>query len=126
METVTYFVLICPDMMIVGTSIFVVGEVIASPAKGQKVQKNIPHSKICRCVCVLLVFVLVVKDVFVQVEMKASEVRILGQSDPVSYPLAGKNLTLEYYRSVQHFRPRSMVVKTSFRPLDVLCVMYVG
>lgn len=63
-----------------GTSIFAVGDVIASPAKGQKV------------------------------EMKATEVRILGQSDPVSYPLAGKNLTLEYYRSVQHFRPRSMVM----------------
>jgi len=44
------------------------------------------------------------------VEMKATEVRILGESDPVSYPLAGKNLTLEYYRTVQHFRPRSMVL----------------
>jgi len=63
-----------------GASLFVLGEIIPSPAKGQKI------------------------------EMRATEVRVLGESDPVSYPLAGKNLTLEYLRTVQHFRPRSMVM----------------
>jgi len=63
-----------------GSSLFVIGEIVQSPAKGQPI------------------------------EMKAHEVRILGESDPVSYPLAGKNHTLEYLRTIQHFRPRSMVL----------------
>lgn len=63
-----------------GTSLFITGTVVPSMGKEQKV------------------------------EMQASKVRVLGQADPVTYPLAGKNLTLEYLRIHQHMRPRSMVL----------------
>jgi len=63
-----------------GSALFVEGNIVPSPGKGQAV------------------------------EMKATSVRVLGHCDKVEYPLAGKNLPLEYLRTIQHFRPRTMVL----------------
>jgi len=64
----------------VGTSLFVIGEIVSSMGKEQAV------------------------------EMQAIEVRVLGECDPTEYPLAGKRHPLEYLRTIQHFRPRSTVL----------------
>lgn len=74
----------------VGTSLFVVGEIVASMGKEQAV------------------------------EMQAIEVRILGECDPTQYPLAGKRHPLEYLRTIQHFRPRTAVLGAVTRVRNTL------
>jgi len=74
----------------VGCSMFVIGEVVASLGKEQKI------------------------------EMKASEIRVLGPSDPATYPLAGKGLSLEYLRTIGHLRPRSAVIGAVTRVRNAL------
>lgn len=60
-----------------GASIIVLGEMKESPAKGQKY------------------------------EFHASEVRLIGESDPETFPLQKKGHTLEFLREHLHLRPRS-------------------
>lgn len=54
------------------------------------------------------------------VEMKATEIQVLGACDPVKYPLAGKAHSLEYLRTIQHFRPRTMVLGAVMRIRNAL------
>jgi len=60
-----------------GCSISVVGEVLASPAKGQAT------------------------------EVRASEVTVLGLADPETYPLQKKGHSYEFLRTIAHLRPRT-------------------
>ena len=41
------------------------------------------------------------------VEIQAREIEVLGECDPVRYPLQKKNTSLEYLRTVAHIRPRT-------------------
>ena len=41
------------------------------------------------------------------VEIQAMEIEVLGECDPVRYPLQKKNTSLEYLRTVAHLRPRT-------------------
>ena len=41
------------------------------------------------------------------VEVKAEEIEIYGECDPVRYPLQKKDTSFEYLRSVAHMRPRT-------------------
>jgi asparaginyl-tRNA synthetase len=60
-----------------GCSVKIMGTVVASPGKGQKV------------------------------ELKADAVEVLGWADPGSYPLQKKRHTFEFLRGVAHLRPRT-------------------
>eukprot|EP00462_Mataza_sp_D1_P019217 CAMPEP_0175140722 /NCGR_PEP_ID=MMETSP0087-20121206/11683_1 /TAXON_ID=136419 /ORGANISM="Unknown Unknown, Strain D1" /LENGTH=567 /DNA_ID=CAMNT_0016424009 /DNA_START=40 /DNA_END=1743 /DNA_ORIENTATION=- len=75
-----------------GCAMFIVGEIVPSMGKEQKV------------------------------EMKATEIRVLGPSDPATYPLAGKGLSLEYLRTIGHFRPRTMVLGAVTRIRNALAM----
>lgn len=55
-----------------------------------------------------------------KVELSASSCRVLGKCDAVSYPLAGKNHTLDYLRQVGHMRPRSMFIGAVSRVRNAL------
>lgn len=61
----------------VGASLTVIGEVKASPAKGQAT------------------------------EVHASEVIVLGHADPEAYPLQKKGHSFEFLRTIAHLRPRT-------------------
>ena len=41
------------------------------------------------------------------VEIKASEIKVLGECDPMRYPLQKKDTSFEYLRTVAHMRPRT-------------------
>ena len=41
------------------------------------------------------------------VEIQASSIEVLGDCDPMRYPLQKKDTTLEYLRSIAHLRPRT-------------------
>ena len=41
------------------------------------------------------------------VEIQAKQIEVLGECDPVRYPLQKKNTSLEYLRTVAHLRPRT-------------------
>ena len=41
------------------------------------------------------------------VEIQASEIEVLGECDPMRYPLQKKDTSLEYLRTVAHMRPRT-------------------
>ena len=41
------------------------------------------------------------------VEIQASEIEILGECDPMRYPLQKKDTSMEYLRTVAHMRPRT-------------------
>ena len=41
------------------------------------------------------------------VEIQAKEIEVLGECNPVRYPLQKKNTSLEYLRTVAHLRPRT-------------------
>jgi asparaginyl-tRNA synthetase len=64
-----------------GCSLQIIGELVASPAKGQKV------------------------------ELKAKDVVVLGECPADVYPLAKKHHTLEYLRTIGHLRPRTNTVR---------------
>src|SRR5207244_3532930 len=61
----------------VGASVTILGEVKASPAKGQAT------------------------------EVHASEVIVLGGADPENYPLQKKGHSFEFLRTIAHLRPRT-------------------
>ncbi|MEQ8425971.1 MAG: asparagine--tRNA ligase, partial [Cyclobacteriaceae bacterium] len=60
-----------------GACLSISGKLIASPAKGQKV------------------------------EVKVQQLEVLGDSDPEKYPLQPKKHSLEFLREIAHLRPRS-------------------
>ena len=68
-----------------GAAISVVGELVASLGKGQKV------------------------------EVKAKEIEILGDSDPEKYPLQPKKHSLEFLREIAHLRFRTNTFGAVFR-----------
>src|SRR5579872_7193393 len=57
-----------------GASIIATGELVESPGKNQAV------------------------------ELRASEIRVIGKCDPVKYPLQKKRHTFEYLRTIAHLR----------------------
>jgi len=61
-------------------SIFVVGTIVISTGKGQKI------------------------------ELRAKDFRLLGSSDAATYPLSKKAHTVEFIRSVGHMRPRTQLI----------------
>jgi len=75
-----------------GASVFVVGEIVKSPGKNQKV------------------------------EMKGQRVTVLGLCDPTVYPLAKKQHTLEHLRGIGHLRPRSKTIGAVARLRNALAM----
>lgn len=73
-----------------GASLFVIGKVVPSRGKEQKV------------------------------EIQAFSVQILGECDPTTFPLAKKAHSLEFLRSIQHLRPRARVMASSSRVRNAL------
>jgi asparaginyl-tRNA synthetase len=61
----------------IGSSVCVIGEVKASPAKGQAT------------------------------ELQAASVQVYGYADPEKYPLQKKSTSLEFLREIAHLRPRT-------------------
>ncbi|MFA6092012.1 MAG: asparagine--tRNA ligase [Elusimicrobiota bacterium] len=74
-----------------GCSVLVSGEVVQSPGKGQSV------------------------------ELKASEVRVLGTSDAETYPIQPKRHTLEFLRTVAHLRARTNTFGAVARVRNAVC-----
>lgn len=74
-----------------GSSVEIVGEIKASPAKGQAT------------------------------EIHAESVRVLGQADPEKYPLQKKGHTFEFLRSIAHLRPRTNTFGAVARVRNQLC-----
>lgn len=72
------------------SSIFVVGEVIESQGKGQKI------------------------------ELKATHLTLMGASDAVSYPLAAKAHSVEFLRDKGHLRPRTTLISSITRIRNAL------
>jgi asparaginyl-tRNA synthetase len=68
-----------------GASIEIIGEVVESPAKGQRI------------------------------EVKASEVKIYGEADPETYPLQKKRHSFEFLRDIGHLRSRTNTLSAVFR-----------
>ncbi|MHC4983348.1 MAG: asparagine--tRNA ligase [Planctomycetota bacterium] len=74
-----------------GCSIVATGKVVESPGKGQRV------------------------------EVRASQVRIVGAADPDKYPIQQKRHTLEYLRTQAHLRPRTNTFGAVARVRSALC-----
>jgi asparaginyl-tRNA synthetase len=68
-----------------GASIELTGELVESPAKGQRV------------------------------EVKASQVKIHGEADPETYPLQKKRHSFEFLRDIGHLRSRTNTLSAVFR-----------
>jgi asparaginyl-tRNA synthetase len=75
-----------------GCSLQIIGELVASPAKGQKV------------------------------ELKAKDVVVLGECPADVYPLAKKHHTLEYLRTIGHLRPRTNTIGAVARVRNALAM----
>ena len=73
------------ETLTTGCSVLVKGNLIQSPAKGQKF------------------------------ELQAGHLELLGTADPETYPLQKKEMTLEYLREVAHFRSRTATFSSIFR-----------
>lgn len=74
-----------------GASVAVVGEIVESPGKGQRV------------------------------EVKATAVALLGTADPATYPLQKKGHSFEFLREKAHLRPRTNTFGALARVRNVLC-----
>ena len=68
-----------------GASIEITGELVESPAKGQRV------------------------------EVKASQVKVHGEADPETYPLQKKRHSFEFLRDIGHLRSRTNTLSAVFR-----------
>lgn len=68
-----------------GASIEITGELVASPAKGQRV------------------------------EVKATQVKVYGEADPETYPLQKKRHSFEFLRDIGHLRSRTNTLSAVFR-----------
>lgn len=66
-----------PEGLTTGASVIISGELVASQGKNQAV------------------------------ELKASEIRVIGRCDPTKYPLQKKRHTFEFLRTIAHLRPRT-------------------
>lgn len=55
-----------------------------------------------------------------QVELKAVEFRLLGPSDSAAYPLANKEHTVEFLRTIGHLRPRTQLITSVQRIRNAL------
>lgn len=75
----------------IGSSIEVIGNIVASPAKGQAT------------------------------EVKAESIRIYGYADPTTYPLQKKETSYEFLRSIAHLRPRTMTFGAVYRVRNEIC-----
>lgn len=75
----------------IGSSVEVIGEVVASPAKGQPT------------------------------EVKAESVRVLGFADAEQYPLQKKGTSFEFLRTIAHLRPRTNSFGAVFRIRNEIC-----
>lgn len=75
----------------IGSSVEVIGEVVASPAKGQPT------------------------------EVKAESIRVLGYADPAEYPLQKKGTSFEFLRTIAHLRPRTNSFGAVFRVRNEIC-----
>lgn len=73
------------EKLTTGCSVSIEGNLILSPAKGQKY------------------------------ELQATKVNVLGLADPESYPLQKKDMTFEYLREVAHMRARTATFSSVFR-----------
>ncbi|HYO94248.1 MAG TPA: asparagine--tRNA ligase [Polyangiaceae bacterium] len=73
-----------------GACVEVDGELVASPAAGQRV------------------------------ELAAHALRVLGAADPASYPLQKKGHSFEFLRDIAHLRPRSNTLGAVFRVRNAL------
>ena len=73
-----------------GACVRVAGELVASPAAGQKV------------------------------ELKAKEIHVFGTADPAVYPLQKKGHTMEFLREIAHLRTRSNTFGAVFRVRNAL------
>lgn len=83
-----------PDEVLVkvttGSSVAVTGSLVESPGAGQAV------------------------------ELKASEIEVLGTADAATYPLQKKGHTMEFLREIAHLRPRSNTFGAVFRVRNAL------
>ncbi|MGN6720376.1 MAG: asparagine--tRNA ligase [Candidatus Binatia bacterium] len=73
-----------------GSSIEAIGQLVASPAKGQAV------------------------------ELKVTAIQVYGSADPATYPLQKKGHTLEFLREISHLRVRSNTFGAAFRVRNAL------
>ena len=73
------------DEITTGSSISAIGELVESPAKGQKY------------------------------EFQVKEINLIGGANPETYPLQKKGHTLEYLREILHLRPRSNIIGAVMR-----------
>jgi asparaginyl-tRNA synthetase len=73
-----------------GSSIEAIGQLVASPAKGQAV------------------------------ELKVTAILVYGSADPATYPLQKKGHTLEFLREISHLRVRSNTFGAAFRVRNAL------
>lgn len=73
-----------------GSSLAVTGELVESPAKGQRF------------------------------EIRADSVEVYGRTDPAEYPLQKKNHSFEFLREIAHLRPRTNTFGAVFRVRNAL------
>lgn len=78
------------DLATTGSSVEVEGDLVNSPAQGQRV------------------------------ELRARSLRVLGSADPASYPLQKKGHSFEFLREIAHLRPRSNTFGAVFRVRNAL------
>jgi len=74
-----------------GASVAILGEIVASPGKGQRV------------------------------EVRATELRLLGTADSQTYPLQKKGHSFEFLREKAHLRPRTNTFGAMARVRNALC-----
>jgi asparaginyl-tRNA synthetase len=55
-----------------------------------------------------------------RVEVEASLIEVLGEADPLTYPLQKKGHTLEFLREIAHLRPRTNTLGAVFRIRNIL------
>ncbi len=68
-----------------GASLAIIGTIKSSQGKGQKI------------------------------ELEATEIKVIGESDPENYPLQPKKHSMEFLREIAHLRPRSQTFGAVFR-----------
>jgi asparaginyl-tRNA synthetase len=68
-----------------GAAVIITGQLVASPGQGQKV------------------------------ELKATELVLVGESDPATYPLQKKRHSFEFLRTIGHLRPRTNTIGAVMR-----------
>lgn len=75
----------------IGSSVEILGEVVASPGKGQAT------------------------------EIKANSVKVFGYADPATYPLQKKGTSMEFLRTIAHLRPRTNTFGAVARVRNEIC-----